>query len=70
LYSRSRAQNPGYLKCDRYIQQALIRVAAIAKPMTPRPGGFKNDLSLTRDSFPITDKVGDFLIKFCPPTMK
>ncbi|MEG4233317.1 hypothetical protein QUA40_14560, partial [Microcoleus sp. Pol11C3] len=23
LYSRSRAQNPGYLKCDRYIQQAL-----------------------------------------------
>ena len=47
-----------------------MTVAAIAKPMIPRPGGFKNDLFLTGDSFPMTYKVGDFLIKFFSPTVK
>ncbi|MEG4235895.1 hypothetical protein QUA40_28240, partial [Microcoleus sp. Pol11C3] len=39
LYSRSRAQNPGYLKCDRYIQQALMNSSVlIARTLALRQG--------------------------------
>ncbi|MEG4233150.1 hypothetical protein QUA40_13705, partial [Microcoleus sp. Pol11C3] len=37
LYSRSRAQNPGYLKCDRYIQQALNNKSSRSRLKLGRP---------------------------------